>query len=449
MSEKDQREVTDRIELRSEEIEDILGVPPKKIIRWGMTFLFLIIIGLFVGSWYFKYPEIILAPIEVTTDNPPAFIEARMNGKIEQLFVSDKERVVAGQYLALIENPASYDDVKDLINHLDTINLGSGIDSAELFSFSLVNKKYDLGELHEYFALYLTSLEDYRHFIEIDYHEKKVASLAEELVMQNDYYDRIARQVNIRAEDLELTQKNHNRNLDLYDSSVISQVDIEKSKSDYLQKELSYEEIRTDLANTLITISELEQEILDLQLQKEKEETQLQSKIKETYETLKGQIEIWIQDYIMRAPVDGVVTFTKYWKEHQNVLEDEKVMAVVPEKASRAIGKLALGVNRAGKVEVGQNVNVKFRSYPYMEFGMVKGKIEKISLIPSQEDFYLVDVSFPNGLKTNYGRDLSFSQRMIGQAEIITEEIPLLVRIVRPIKSLIKNKSFRNILDNT
>jgi len=80
---------------------------------------------------------------------------------------------------------------------------------------------------------------------------------------------------------------------------------------------------------------------------------------------------------------------------------------------------------------------------------MVKGKIEKISLIPSQEDFYLVDVSFPNGLKTNYGRDLSFSQRMIGQAEIITEEIPLLVRIVRPIKSLIKNKSFRNILDNT
>jgi len=78
---------------------------------------------------------------------------------------------------------------------------------------------------------------------------------------------------------------------------------------------------------------------------------------------------------------------------------------------------------------------------------MVRGTIEKISIVPSVEDFYLVEVSFPNGLETNYGIQLEFSQKMNGMAEIITEELPLLIRIINPVKSLLKNKSVRKMPD--
>ena len=44
-----------------------------------------------------------------------------------------------------------------------------------------------------------------------------------------------------------------------------------------------------------------------------------------------------------------------------------------------------------------------------MEYGMVSGIISKISLVPN-DSFYYVEVKFPSGLKTNYGKTLQFSQ---------------------------------------
>ncbi len=47
-------------------------------------------------------------------------------------------------------------------------------------------------------------------------------------------------------------------------------------------------------------------------------------------------------------------------------------------------------------------------------------------------------VSFPNGLTTNYGNNLPFSQNMKGKAEIITQDLRLIERIIFPVKSILK-----------
>jgi len=49
-----------------------------------------------------------------------------------------------------------------------------------------------------------------------------------------------------------------------------------------------------------------------------------------------------------------------------------------------------------------------------------------------------VEVSFPEGLTTNYGNTLPFTQEMQGTAEIITEDIRLLERFFQPIQALIQ-----------
>jgi HlyD family secretion protein len=143
-----------------------------------------------------------------------------------------------------------------------------------------------------------------------------------------------------------------------------------------------------------------------------------------------------------------MVTYTQYWTENQNVGQGDKVMAIVPQKESQMIGKLKLRPRGAGKVKVGQDVNVKFLNFPYMEYGIVKGKVNKISPVPSGDEYYLVEVTFPEGLQTNYGINLEVARQMTGQAEIITEEIPLLVKIIMPVRSIIKNRSFRSMPEN-
>ncbi len=433
------------IELRSEEIEEILGKPPRKLVRWGISFIFIVVTVILIGCWFFKYPDVITATVEVTSDNPPAYIKARVNGKIEKIFVQDKQQVDSGDYLMMIENPSRYADVFDLKKDMMAFRpFFRGFDTSAV-NTGLFSQNFVLGELQSYFSTFVTKYEDYMHFIILDYNHQKIQSMKEELKMHNMYYDRQYKQKTILDEDVALMEKEYKRYEQLYDSNAVSQSELEKMKSAYLNRQLALEEARTNLANIKIQMSQLEQDILEQRLQYDQKNSELQLALREAYENLLGQIDIWEKDFVLKSPIPGIVTFNKYWKENQNVEEGEEVMAVVPATVSLPIGKLELSTRGAGKVRVGQNVNIKFDNYPYMEFGMVRGVIDRISLVPSDKDFYLVEVTFPDGLKTNYGIHLPFSQKMIGQAEVITDEMPLLVRIIQPLKSLIKNKSFRNV----
>ena len=76
---------------------------------------------------------------------------------------------------------------------------------------------------------------------------------------------------------------------------------------------------------------------------------------------------------------------------------------------------------------------MKFLNYPYFEFGLVRGKIEKVSLIPN-DNKYLVEIIFPFGLVSNYGKRLSFQPEMTGSAEIVTDDLSLIERFFYPSK---------------
>ena len=112
------QEEIDKIELRSDEVQEILSRPPKWIIRWGITVIFLVIAIIIIGSWFFKYPDIIRAKIVLTTENPPAPILAKTTGKIQNLFVQDKNIVSRDEVIGVIENPADYNSVQLLITNL-------------------------------------------------------------------------------------------------------------------------------------------------------------------------------------------------------------------------------------------------------------------------------------------------------------------------------------------
>ena len=40
------------IELRSEEVQEVMGEIPPWILRWGITILFVIVMALLTGSWF-------------------------------------------------------------------------------------------------------------------------------------------------------------------------------------------------------------------------------------------------------------------------------------------------------------------------------------------------------------------------------------------------------------
>jgi hypothetical protein len=49
---------------------------------------------------------------------------------------------------------------------------------------------------------------------------------------------------------------------------------------------------------------------------------------------------------------------------------------------------------------------------------------------------YILEVQFPDTLTTTYHRKLAFRQQMSGTAEIITDDLRLIERLVNPVKAV-------------
>jgi len=436
-----------KIEFRSEPVQEILGSVPSWIIRWGTTLFFAVIILLLVGSWYFRYPEVVPnLDVEVHTTEPPASVVARSTGKIEDFFILDKQLVSKGDSIAVIENPANYEDMfllREELRKFRPILEGNEINTITGFNF---RNNMQLGDVQDEYADFQKDFRDLLNFVELNYYNRKIETIEEQISDYNLSYNYKYTQKQTLLEDFDLETKDYERYEALFDSSAISQSELDKAKSDLLQKRNSYESARTDLADAEIKVGELESEKIDLQLQYEKERNNIQLLIHRSFNNLNAAINKWAQDYLIVAPINGSATFNKFWTENQNITIGEKIISIVPLDSSNIIGKLTMPVYRSGKVKVGQKVNIRFENYPYMEFGMVSGYVDKISIVPA-DNTYAVDVIFPDGLKTNYQVELPFTQKMRGKAEIITQDMRLLERIIRPLRSLIQNRSMRTIED--
>ena len=429
---------TNNIELRSEEVQEIIGTPPIRIVRVGISIIFVIIAFVLIGSFFFKYPDIITARISVKGDNPSTEIIARINGKITELFVVDKQSVKENQTLAIIENTCNYQDLLKLKNEIDSFE--NRILDIEQFVINYkFENKYRLGELQAYYSKLMRQIKEYNDFIELDYHDKKTVAYRKQIKALEKHLTNLRRQINLSKKDFILSKDQLKRDSVLYVKDFLSITDYEKSKSNIIQKNNVFESFRSILSNTEIRIVESEQNKLETELQKINQKREYETTITETIDNLKAQIKMWEQNYLLKSPINGTITFINFQNKNQNVSIGEAVFTIVPKHTSKLIGYAEIPLSGSGKVKTGQKVNVKFDDFPYTEFGMVRAEVDAISLVQSNE-FYVAKLKFPDSLRTNYNRILHFKQNMKGNADIITEDLPLAARIINPLKSLFYEK---------
>lgn len=433
MSEKE----PNKIEIRSEEIQDILGQVPHWIVRWGTIVVLFTVLIILAGSYLFSYPEIKRAEILVTTENPPATLVARTSGQIESLFVEDSQYVTINTPLAVIENPASYSDVINLRYDIEEIR--TTIATLDKEDYIPLNHNYSLGDIQSAYAEFINRYEDYYKFLELDSPAKTLASKREELRRYRNYSRQLQNQSNILRQDYQLASRQYTRDSIIFAQGLTAEADIDRSLQEKLGKELLYQEKNAALSANEIQISQLQQEILELELDAVEEKENKQAAIRESFDNLNARIAIWEQDYLLVARINGIVTFIGYWSETQNVREGEEVISIIPSDPGDIIGKLRLSIEGSGKVEIGDRVNIQFANYPHLEYGMVRGTIRTISLIP-KDQLYDVEVALPDGLVTYYDKEIPFKQEMVGMAEIVTDDRRLIERIFSPIRSMLSEQ---------
>ena len=156
--------------LYSEPVREIMGNPPSGILVWGNFVLFTVFMLFLFFAWIIKYPDIIPAPVEITTANPPATLVTKITGKIRYLLVEDKDSVSEGQLLAVMETTASVREISLLKKTIDSIANPKDALNKDLPIFS------QLGEIQNYYGSFLKNLSDLNTYVTNDYYGNKINS---------------------------------------------------------------------------------------------------------------------------------------------------------------------------------------------------------------------------------------------------------------------------------
>ena len=124
------------------------------------------------------YPQIIEAPIVITTEQPPTWVIAKSSGKIDSICVANKELVAEGEIIAVIHNTAKVKDVLYLKNLLDN-------DTIEKLKF--IQRELQLGELQDAYSQLIKALQEYEVFEKEQIYDLREKAAYEEIKSQKMY----------------------------------------------------------------------------------------------------------------------------------------------------------------------------------------------------------------------------------------------------------------------
>ena len=422
------------IELRSEEMQDILTRPPNILVRSGISVICLVLVLLFAGSFFFKYPDILTGNVVITTENPPIWLVAKASGKIKELNCEDHSFIKQGDVLAVIENPALVDDVK----RVKTLLMQSSIsDSTQNFPAELLTSGYELGSIQNSFSNFVKTATNYDNFLSLNSTKKEKEALNIRIAAHRNYSSNLQKQLDLKQEELKIAQSVYEREKQLHQKGIISKAEIENAENSWLNARQSLQQILTNIASDKMEMGQLQESLSKLDIQFLREKNNMLSELKTTYNELLATIESWEQTFLVISPIEGSVTFNTVWSNNQFVNAGDKVLAVIPEKLGKLVGKMQSSAEFSGKIKIGQRVIIKLSGFPYMEYGTLHGITKRISLVP-ESNFYTVDISLTDGLTTNTGKSLNFTGELSGQAEIVTDDRSLFERILSPLEYLLR-----------
>ncbi|MEO8534082.1 MAG: HlyD family efflux transporter periplasmic adaptor subunit [Flavobacterium sp.] len=419
-------------ELRSEEVQDILTKVPHWMIRWGTVLIFAILFMLFFVSWFIKYPDVVNTEIIITTNIPPEKIVSKTSGRIEAILVKDKSFIKKNTTLAIIENTASYKDVFLLKSILEDYNIN---ELKKDFPFGSL-KNTQLGEIESAYAVFQKDYQAQELNKNLQPFEVENRAQNSENIQIKERLEILQQQKVINESELQLQKNEVARFETLFNKGIVSTQEMETKKLTYLQAQKNYRSLLSSISQLRSSLIDNTKSSQSSHINSTKEEVNLGRNMAQSFYQLKKVIKDWELNYTLKSSVSGVVTFLQVWTENQTINSGDNVFSIIPDARNGFVGKVKAPALNSGKIKVGQRVNIRLANFPDREFGVLYGKIQNISLVPDKDGNLLLDVALPNGLETSYKKQIIFQQEMKGSAEIVTEDLRLLERILYQFKNI-------------
>ncbi|ULO08012.1 HlyD family efflux transporter periplasmic adaptor subunit [Paenibacillus sp. 19GGS1-52] len=138
------------------------------------------------------------------------------------------------------------------------------------------------------------------------------------------------------------------------------------------------------------------------------------------------QLEVEKEKKILVAPITGTVNILKETNAGDIVQPGESLMAIIPTNESKYKMSIAVPNSEAGKISLGNQVDLNFAAFPKQSFGSLRGTITSISTDSMVQQnglsYYLVEATIPNTpLENRRGERGELRVGMTANASIITD----------------------------
>lgn len=317
------------------EVSDLIGNPPGWILRSGISVIALVVaIGLAI-SYMISYPDKIMAPVIITTENPPVDLVSNASGKISELYITDNDTVDKNDTILYIENNALPGDIKKVENFIAQYENVYYIPDYLKLSFE---ELLQTGELNSNISTFAQKLRSFQNLLRQSLVFQKLKSLDNEIARTRKLTQIQEKELNIYHNEVEIKTKEYNRNEILHKQKVISDADLEKAEAELLVYQRNYESMRSGIINNNIRVEQLKTQQIELTDQRHQSVSSYINELAELIVIIKNDIETWKKKYYVISPADGIVNMPGALSKDQFINQAAPVCSIVP--ATKANNKI-------------------------------------------------------------------------------------------------------------
>ena len=419
----------------TDDMQDIITAVPGWLLRWGISLFFGILVLIVLLGALIKYPDIVNAQLKVDSPNSPKPVVSKISGKLVQLLVNEKQVVSAGEPLAYLESTADHDKVLALLANVKLLQLQLAQNKP---LNNLVVSQADntqLGELQGAYQAFSQEYLAYKSTIDNGFLIKKKAYLQKDLSNLAAQQQQLNSQKTIEQRDFSLTDDEYEMHKKLAQQKVETKAELRQEESKYLAKKTSLLQTESAIINGDNNYAAKQKEILELDNQVLEEK----SKFLQALNSLVSTAEDWKSKYVLTASQAGKLSYAGIIQKNQVLTAGQEVFYIDPGNEA-FFGEMTISQNNMGKVKEGQEVLVKLRSYPFEEYGMIRGRIKYIADVPYKDSIFISKVDFKIKNSSDLRKPIHLKQGMVADAEIITQDATILQRITRSFFKILGSK---------
>ena len=417
----------ERIELRSDDVQEIIGTPPRMIVRWGTLVVTGAVFVMVALSFWVQYPDKVRGRVTITSKIAAVRVNAQKSDLISKIHVEDGDKVKEGDLLVEMQSAANFEDVEELEEFTKDLN---NADQSELLEFlSSDFRQLEIGTLQPLYAEMQTNFDKFQF-----YEQNKAA--AKEITQVKRQIQNINSGIRIqkrKLKDAKATQKleeiKYERLRNLRNSNDIAPQKVEDQEKIWIAARTRVKEIEDEINSRLLQISGLNKNIGSVESTDSETNNENYINLRSSINNLIGAIDRWNEENLLIAAMNGKISMVQNWSEKQYIEQGKEIMAILPEDLEdNYFTQLFIPIRGSGRIEVGQRVLLKLDDYPYREFGQLEGVvIEPPGL--QREEGLPVKIKLINGLITQSKKVLKLEQELRGEGAIITENRSVFVRI--------------------